>query len=408
MENNTHIYKDMLEKLKYHKKRLMESFIKNNYYPSNQEIEAALTSINARLALFESSLIKPGSLFNTKEMNHDFEMIYKDIEILYKVLEEILLNEYSQLKMQIESSLLELESKALEFLRRSKEEANATALGTTIMFKTNGWNLTTKDQYTILDLGSYDLIKGSTIACFANINNVTNETVSFKFVSNNNDNNNFLALPYNLANNKSYTIPGDLSVNKFEFELGSSSVINDYIAIDHEMNFNNKYKMLGGKNLMSVTNKRTGITTLVPFPYINDNAFYTAEPCILEFYIVDGNVSEDSILEYSMNMAPEACNFNMEEGFIRLKSDIKHIKIDAGANFTVAFNYEQGQIYSECMDAIISEKDKFIYNGNLSVRSIMLREYVRTETEPYNIYVYINTKENIVTSIESIYIKEVG
>ncbi len=408
MENNTHIYKDMVEKLKFHKKRLIESFIKNNYYPSNQEIESALVSINARLALFEAETIKPGSTFNTKEINHDFEMIYKDIEILYKVLESILLNEYSQLKMQIEASLQELETKALEFLRRSKEEANATALGTTILFKTNGWNLSTRDQSTILDLGTCDLIQGSTIACFANINNVVNETVSFKFVSKEREDHSFLALPYNLANNKTYTVPGELNVNKFDFKLGSSAVVNDYIAIEHEMDFNNKYKTLGGENLMSVTNKRTGITTLVPFPYINDNAFYTTEPCFIEFYMVDGNISQDSILEYSMNMAPKACNFNMEEGFIRLKSDIEHVKIDVDEpGYTIAFNYEHGRIYSECMDAVISEKDKFIYNGNPSVRTIMLREYVRTEIEPYNVYVYINTKENIVNSIESIYIKEV-
>ena len=32
------IYKDMLEKLKYHKELVMNKFIKNGYYPSIEEV----------------------------------------------------------------------------------------------------------------------------------------------------------------------------------------------------------------------------------------------------------------------------------------------------------------------------------------------------------------------------------
>ena len=78
------IYKDMLEKLKYHKQLLMNAFIRNNYYPSNEEVNASLAKINARLSLFETYISKPGSYFNPKEINYCFDMIYKDIEILYR------------------------------------------------------------------------------------------------------------------------------------------------------------------------------------------------------------------------------------------------------------------------------------------------------------------------------------
>mgnify|MGYP003437022222 FL=1 len=45
MKTNTiavDIYKDMLEKLKYHKEIIMHTFIKHGYYPSNEEVKAAL------------------------------------------------------------------------------------------------------------------------------------------------------------------------------------------------------------------------------------------------------------------------------------------------------------------------------------------------------------------------------
>ena len=58
------IYKDMLEKLKYHKQIIMNAFIRNNYYPSNEEINAMMAKVNARLSLFESYISKPGSYFN--------------------------------------------------------------------------------------------------------------------------------------------------------------------------------------------------------------------------------------------------------------------------------------------------------------------------------------------------------
>ena len=82
-------YKDMLEKLKYHKQLIMNAFIRNNYFPSNEEVQATLKVVNARLSLFESYISKPGSLFNATEINYCFEMIYKDLAILYKVLEDI-------------------------------------------------------------------------------------------------------------------------------------------------------------------------------------------------------------------------------------------------------------------------------------------------------------------------------
>ena len=76
------IYKDMLEKLKYHKQLVMNAFIRNGYYPTNEEVNATLSKINARLSLFESYISKPGSYFNFTELNYCFEMLYKDIEIL--------------------------------------------------------------------------------------------------------------------------------------------------------------------------------------------------------------------------------------------------------------------------------------------------------------------------------------
>ena len=400
------IYKDMLEKLKYHKQLLMNAFIRNNYYPSNEEVNAALSKINARLSLFETYISKPGSYFNPKEINYCFDMIYKDIEILYKVLQEILTKEYSQLKVHIESTLLELEAKADFFNKRCKEESNATALGTTILFQSNSWNITTKDQITIINLGNHEFIEGSEIACFANISNINKDMVAFK-LEHKDSNKTITALPYNLYDNITYRIPGELGINKHLLSISSSAVINDYINIEYDIDMMNDYKLLGAKGYMTITSKNSGVKTLVNYPDMNTFSFVAAEDCYVEFFVVDGNINDSSFIEYNFNMAPLHQNFSLQNGTIKLDSDIKRIYIDAQAGLAMSFNLEQGDIYAECLDAIVADKNNILYNGNLNIRDIMLREYVKSNKTTYNVQVYINTIESIIDSIESIYIKEI-
>ena len=400
------IYKDMLEKLKYHKQIIMNSFIRNNYYPTNEEINAVLADVNARLSLFEAYISKPGSLFNTKELNYCFEMLYKDIEILYKVLQNILMNEYSQLKLHIESTLLELEAKADHFAKKCKEESNSSALGTTIMFQANNWNISTQDQTTIIDLGIHDFIEGSTIACFANLNNTEKENVTFKFDAGD-ESKNFFALPYNLYDNIHYTIPGKISVNKTDIKIDKTAMVNDSLSFKFDINNLNKYRIAGGKNLITVTSKSSGITSLVEFPDITNYSYYATEDCYIEFYIIDGNVNNNSIMEYSFNMAPNYQNFSLQDGTIKIDSDVKRIYIDAQAGLLVSFRLENGTAYAECIDPVIINDESIIYTGNLGVREMQIREYVRTNTIAYHIYCYINSIEDMTNGIESMYIKEI-
>ena len=399
------IYKDMLEKLKYHKQLIMNAFIRNNYYPSNEEVTAAVQQINARLSLFEAYISKPGDYFNPTEINYCFEMIYKDIQILYQVLESILTNEYAQLKLYIEATLTELEAKADYFYKRCVEETNSTTLGKTLVFEANSWNITTEDQMTIIDLGNHDFVEGSTIACFANINNIDNKSVSFKFTSSNIDET-IIALPYNLYDNITYKIPGELKVIEKEIKIGSNSIVNDKIKVNHDLIQENNYKFCSGKNYMVVTYKTTGRTTLVEFPYMSSYNFLAVQDCFIEFYVVDGNSTENSNLEYNFNMAPRYQNFSLQDGFIRLDKDIKRIHIDAQKGLTMSFRFDDGVVFAEVLDPIILDNHTLLYNGNIDVRDITIREYVRDSLINYNIKVYIDSIENAINSIDSIYIKE--
>ena len=48
------LYKDMLLKLEYHRNQILKSFIKQGYFPKKDEINAKLSLIDERIALFKS------------------------------------------------------------------------------------------------------------------------------------------------------------------------------------------------------------------------------------------------------------------------------------------------------------------------------------------------------------------
>ena len=406
MKTNTiavDIYKDMLEKLKYHKEIIMHAFIKHGYYPSNEEVKAALEKVNSRLSLFEAYISRPGSYFNYTEINYCFDMIAKDIEILYRVIEEILTNELANLKLTVETALSEIENKAKHFSLRREEEINTTALGTTIYFQATDWKIDTLDQTFIIDLGTINFIEGIKIACIANVNDIDRSKISFKFENSNKDKS-FYAEPYN-HNNMHYYIPGQLEVNNHTFDLGETLIINDEMEIDFDLDPSSKYELAGGKNFMKVTSKRTGVSYIEEFPLINGNGFYAAEECYIEFFITDGT---NGLLEYSFNMAPEHTNFSLQNGYVYIDKQVKRIYIDAQPGLSMAFNCTKGDVFAEVDDVVNPTKNSILYNGHKDIRDLVLREYVRSNLIAYNVKVYIDsTLVDITDSLESIVIKEI-
>jgi hypothetical protein len=397
-------YRDMLEKLKYHKNNIFNAFLKKNYYPSSEEINTKLALVDSRLALFESYISKPGSYMNIKEINYCFEMIAKDLEILYKVLEQILIEDYSNLRINIEAALTELESKADYYKKRCTEEIHSTTLGTTVFFQANNWNITEENEMNIIDLGTMKLIEGMEISCFANIENINEKDVVFEF-DNNDPEKSFLALPYNY-NNNSYKVPGEIGINSYPLIMPTTSIVNDYIPIKFEINFDNKYMIAGAEGGMQVSSKKTGETYLYRFANV-DNAFVAEEDCFVEFFILDGNKIQNNYMEYSFTEAPVSTNFSLQNGEIPLNKEVVRVSIECQKGLGMFFTVPAGTAYATYEEAIIANKNTLIYKGNWDVRDFVLREYVRTYTSDYRIKVHVKTQDDITSNIESIYIKEV-
>lgn len=398
------IYKDMIEKLKFHKNNIINSFIKKGYYASESEIQSKLADVDARLALFESYITKSGNYMNVKELNYCFEMISKDIEILYKILEDILIKDYASLSIFVEAALTELEAKSEYCRKRCSEEINSTTLGTTVFFKANAWDISEEDEVTTINLGQIQLIEGMEISCFANIDGIGESEVVFQF-DNNDPEKSFLALPYNY-NENSYKVPGEISVNKFPLIMPTTAVTTDYIPITYEINFSNKYKIAGAEGGMQVTYKNSGETHLFKFANI-DNAFVAPEDCIVEFFILDGNKINGLNMEYSFTEAPISTNFSLQNGEIALDKEAIRIMVECQKGLGMFFNVPAGTVYASLEEPVIVNKKTLLYKGNWNIRDFVLREYVRTNTIMYDVNVYVKSMDSIIGKIDSIYIKEV-
>ena len=391
-------YKDMLEKARFYKKQVIQSFIKQGYFPSDEEIQTALSDIDMRSALLDTYLSAKGSLFNTKEINFMFECIYKDLNILYTVLEDILLNEYNKLKLDVEAQVTELEQKVYNLKCRMNEEINSTTLGTTIFFKANNWESETNDDITTITLGELDLINGSEIALFANINNIEADSVYFKLES---ETDTMYALPYNY-NNDVYTIPGKLGINRFAFNISKDLKVNGNIEISlNDLDYRNEYKILGGQNLMKVTYKDSNIVSYEPFASF-DRPFSTDKDCYIEFYMID-----NSSITYDFNIAPNHTNFALNDGTIVSNKTITKVFIDAPSGFVCRFRLDKGEIWGSCIDGIIQNNNTLLYAGDWTLKDFQILEIVKSELTKYKISLILKSDKTIINYINNVYIKEV-
>lgn len=187
------------------------------------------------------------------------------------------------------------------------------------------------DDSVVVDIGELELVQGSEISCFANINNTDKKNIIFEF--NTLDSKfNFLALPYNY-NNDTYIVPGELAIKERELTLEENFNINSEIKIPFPTNSKNKYTILGGKNKMTITDKENNSIRIVDIP-TSDKPFVATKSCFITFYVEGkGNIN------YNFNKKPLHSNFSIQDGVIKIEKDVQKVFLDVDEGFICYFDF---------------------------------------------------------------------
>jgi hypothetical protein len=392
------VFSDIQLKLNYYKEKIIQSYIKRGIYPNNKLIQSKLDDIDLRLAIFGKPTAKSGDTFNTKEINYAINEIYIDLTFLYNLLYKITVQEYNDLNNYIDSHIRELQDISDMYLKRANLESYSTALGTSIFFKHNDFDMTAKDDCVSIDLGTINIDNASKIVCIADINNVDYKNVIFKFINNSN---NMSCNSYSY-NHDSIIFPGDVTRNEYPITMHELQKINSLVnlpivADDTE---DSTFITLAGENKV-MCKKIDSSGSIKEETVIDTSTLTLSDHSYIDFYVLNG-VS----ISFRFNKNPIATNFNLNSEIVTNLDYVHHFFLECEAGTTFDFEIEKGSVFAIQEKTIISEGN-FYYSGNTEVTDFLIVQTLPGETQTYNASIEVYNTSISQDDINSVMIKKI-
>ena len=386
------MYRDAALKINYYKTQIMQELTKRGIYPDDITVQSRVNNIDDRLAVFQYMESQPGTEFDTEKFNTDMERVGQDLKFLYQLVYTMAIKEYVQLKSYVDCHLSELEDLAKKYSYKTKLEIGSTALGKTILYQANGYNLKLQDTWATVSLGSVTVNKGSHLACIFDADNILPENVIFSFDGSN-------CSPYSY-NRDFFKVPGEAKSIARSYDLPEGSLITSAFPIniiDFKPTANSQYVIFGGKDKISYNDGTNEVQ------YVNKQQ---GNPCTLrssgriEFYVYGG-----SFISFDFSKQPIGKNFS-DTSINNLKKRHK-IVIECDADFSFDF-VTDGQIYAVRQDGII-KNNKLYFPSAVQLYDFFVEEFLPGETLTYkNVTVTISGIGSEAVDINAIAIKELS
>lgn len=392
------MYKDMAVKMRYHKEKIIQGFIDLGVFPTDERIQELLDSIDMSTSYLNVEEAVPGKDFDTEAYNAMFLSIYKDLELLYKLLFELAVEEYTLLTSFVDTHINNLEATMDFYKEKATQETNTTSLGNTIFFKNHSFNTKIQNNITHVDLGNVSMHRGSRIASIFNANDIEGDKVIFSFKKGNDT---LRATPYNY-NYATIVVPGETDRNEFDFKLEEDQIIDGMIKmnINKEPSMNNVYTILGAKDKVLV--KQFGELTkhqIKNRPTKFDMLGFS-EKSYIDFYTVGTNS-----VTFRFNKKPISTNFSLDSYVVNNLNYIHHFFIECDAGFSFDFDIDGGQVFALKETGLIVDKELY-FPKNIEAREFKIIEYELGDKETYAASVDIINDDGDPVDIKSIMIKE--
>lgn len=395
------MYRDIAAKIEAYKEQIINSFIKRGIYPTDDIISSKIEEIDTSLAYLKSDKMISGEYFNDVVFNNMIKSTYKDLELLYNLLFQISVKEFTTLKAFIDTHLDALEDTANKYRIKGEQEAATTALGTTIYFQHSGFNIIDQNNVTMIDLGNIEVNNGSRIACFINASEIEASNILFGFQKAGEDEP-IYATPYNY-NQDTLLMPGSLEMTSYATTIADDHIVNGPIEMNLGANgadSNNKYIILGGKGKILVK-RFAGSTSefvLERPTYLNMTSFNARS--YIDFYVVGGNQ-----ISFRFNKKPISTNFATDNYVVTKLEHIHHFFIECDAGFAFDFELDKGDVYAVMENGVVSNK-KVYFSRSVDVKDFLVEEYKTGNKQAYASFVKIINDDGFPIEVNSVTIKE--
>lgn len=381
-------YIDAIEKINYYKERIMRELTRSGIYPDSIAVNERLADFDAELALFTHNYISAGESFDTAQFNEEFAMIVQDLKILYKLVYQLSVKNYQETKEYAESHVSELQNMAKRYQYKTKFEIDSTSLGTTVYFKSGGFDISLDNTTAKISLGSLEVNNGASLACIFNADDIRPENVVFSFDGKN-------CSPYDL-NRDFFKVDGELGCKIHSYSVSEDEVINSAHVMNIKEfvpNAQNKYVIYAGSDQIQLQNGFAAKTDGTPMLF--------GTPGELNFYVLGG-----TFINFDFSKAPLSKNFNGTS----IENLAKHHKItmEYEAGFALDF-VTDGTIYATRKAGVVN-KDRLYYPAGDSVYDFRIEEYLSTEKKKFkDVSVTISgLKEDIPLTVNTVAIKQLS
>ena len=317
--------------------------------------------------------------------------IYQDLFILYKLVFHFKLNRLEDTRTYVETHLSELETLAEIYQRKNDLETGSTSIGKTLFFQGSGFNQSTHNYTTTLDLGQLKVVPGSKIAFFISGRYFKPESVRFYLGD-------FSCTPFTF--NRDYIkIPGEPKYRRYKCSFPKDITHNNLNALKPEnakVNAKNRYTIFGGKDSVSIL---SGASKKIVKKAEKESVSSNNRLGKIEFYIIGG-----SYADFEFSKKPLSQNFSGHS--VQKMTSHKKIVIEYKGPFS--FNFvTDGEFYATKKRGIIKNEQLF-YPSNDGVNDFLIEEYIQNDYKSYKLNAVINQTNEYEPLINMIAVKELS
>lgn len=386
------MYSEHLLKVRAKKNEIEHHLMLQGKYPHKSYIDKLLSDIDTRLALIDHKRIVKGASFDTQQFNDEINTVYKDLSILFQLVDEMAAEKYVELQAFTNGFLLSLEAEADKVDLKANEELESTTLNADIVYFGDASTLTYNNEIAVLDIGDIEFkpqskVLGTVTGSGYELADIVFE-IGGKRISD-----------YNLSG-ETYKLDGEVERNTYTHEIDSTNSVNSAFKLavqDILADESYQYEIYGDKGCVQV------LANATPEQHVQmvfDTSFFPAKQTRYAFYLHNA-----TYIDFDFTTEPLYKNFSSytNSGLQRDEFTKFEFVVPAGCMFSVS---SDGETYATKEEPAVNGDGLYIANSTMS-KSFYIIEAIPGPNLILPVKLYVYNADEKKLNIKSVAVKEV-